>query len=317
MLALHLAQEFTLRAFLGELGDKTFLLTGILVAWCPWDGVRSNEKARYQQLLVFLAAVLALYVRTLLISAKTVKPSSETSNCVYEWMTFAFILVLIPKACAELRRTEAENAMRERLNERAEARAGRGSQLSPKMGGGFFMGASGAPFARADTEEAAEEQHQQPPRSPGRADYGSTGSPKNCSAAFPANFRDTLASNILAFFVPLVVIFCAEAEDKSEAAVMAGGGPKNKSDVVGVMLGIPLALLLAAFIGFVMERQVSDNRLNFAAVLVLSILCLVSLSQALMHIDAAVAQTPTGAAAAHLLQIVPGEYGNFSWPWSS
>lgn len=201
MLALHLAQEFTLRAFLGELGDKTFLLTGILVAWCPWDGVRSNEKARYQQLLVFLAAVLALYVRTLLISAKTVKPSSETSNCVFEWMTFAFILILIPKACAELRRTDAENAMRERLNERAEARAGRGSQLSPKMGGGFFMGASGAPFARADTEEAAEEQHQHTsPRPALPGDYGSTGSPKNCSAAFPANFRDTVASNIIAFF---------------------------------------------------------------------------------------------------------------------
>lgn len=133
---------------------------------------------------------------------------------------------------------------------------------------------------------------------PGRADadaaYGTFRLPKlTADGVFSDRISDNLVSYILAFLISCSVVFCLEAEDKSEAAfVLPGRRPEGPTIAFGFLLGLVPALLIAVLLGFVLERQLSDQRLTFAVTGIFMALSLVSLSQALLHLAPAVLVLP-------------------------
>merc|ERR1719411_156888 len=103
---------------------------------------------------------------------------------------------------------------------------------------------------------------------------------------------------VVAVLLSFGLVFCAESEDKSQV-LMDGGGPTGKGAIFGTMLGMLLSTAFAVAIGFILERQLSDHRLNFTVLMMCSFLGLICLSQALMHVRGIEMETNNPAAAVH------------------
>jgi len=95
---------------------------------------------------------------------------------------------------------------------------------------------------------------------------------------------DDNISSILAFFLPFICGFVAEADDKSQSTMI----PVEHSKllvVAGMMLGLIPAVLTAIFGGFVMERSFSDDKVVFGVMSINCCFFIIMLSQALMHMS--------------------------------
>jgi len=318
-----------LRSLLSELGDKTFFLTIVLAAWCPWEGIRGSGDRLLQLCLVFAGAFLALALHA--VQFLTAEPSASGRwTCTCEVLTCLFLFVLGAKAKLELGRVDANgqqssgqqavsaNPFKEPLppgtmpaggkwNERAfgaltaplasstECEERPAAVYGPcaciPTGGKWNEKAFGALMAPWVVSMEREEQPS--------AVYGSFSPPMTSAhGVFSERISDKLVSHILAFVATLTLVFMAEAEDKSQDAF--GTLPAKTSpdtDVIaGAVLGFLPATALAVFLGFILERQLSDQRMLFFVTCVLLGLSLVAFSQALVHTGAA---TPSLPATAH------------------
>jgi putative Ca2+/H+ antiporter (TMEM165/GDT1 family) len=274
-----------LRGFLGELGDKTFLLTVIFAAWCPWDGVRKQENRVAQLALVFSGALAALAVRTVLLATSThtaLAPAGfEVSSCV-------LLAVLGLKALYDLKQTDPfARKLCEPVNPyKFDSGGGPGDEPSNMplsgWGGGGYNGLPG--FARPSPVPEMEQ--------PNGGGFNSTGAYGAVPYAPPAGgyLQDSGSNEVarlaLAFVLPFVVEFIVEGGDKSFEA-LSDIHTWGVSVVAGAMLGFFIAVFLGMVLGFILERQLMDQQMLLLVTAVFFSLSLICLSQALLHLTAA------------------------------
>lgn len=257
-----------LRCFLGELGDKTFLLAVVFAAWCPWEGVRRSETSQFQQLMVFAGTTVALWARSLMLVTMA---DAQLWNGGFDLATCVALLLLIPKAHLDFVNTEDLDSKRREVVAAASRRS-----AGPSAMGGMF-GIWGGSTSKDDDDDIE-------PESSFVAAYGTLAPPVSADGVFGERISDQLASTIISFVAPVLIIFSAEVDDKSEVVWLAAGGPQTRTDVIGALLGVSFAVSLAVFIGFVMERQMLDYRVAFLVIGIFSCVSLVSLSQGLLHL---------------------------------
>jgi len=269
-----------LRSFLGEVGDKTFFLSIVLTAWCPWGGIRRDEEHLFQTLLVFAGGLVALVLRVVFESVGW--STFPFRDSVFEASSFIVLMILGMKAKLELDRADAHEQGSKRLpkaegdggnpfNVKAEDMEKTPADDDAKWNVGAFS-AIAPGVAVAEQEQQAQ-------------GYGAIPLATSADGVFSERISDKLVSHILAFLVPLVLGFAVEAEDKSDVALMAPH--MTTATAFGACLGFLPAVLVAVGIGYIANRQLSDPRLLFLIVMGLTSLSLVSLSQALMHLGAA------------------------------
>eukprot|EP00927_Polykrikos_kofoidii_P060182 TRINITY_DN55248_c0_g1_i1.p1 TRINITY_DN55248_c0_g1~~TRINITY_DN55248_c0_g1_i1.p1 ORF type:complete len:284 (-),score=56.25 TRINITY_DN55248_c0_g1_i1:23-874(-) len=243
------------RTFLGELGDKTFILTCVMSAWCPWSGVRYGPHSRSQRALVCVGAVFALWIRlSFLITMK----QTMLWHAAFETTAAVLLFCLMPKAYLEFVRTEEDDSKQRALLAASTARLAHkdGNYGAMGMGSSFQDDSSLAPRGSSDPAEGLK----------------------------AASASDECMGMVLAFLFTLILCLCAEAEDKSEVALLEAHVPKERGDVCAAFAGACCAAVFAVVIGFILERLVSDHRLNFLVLFALAGVAVCSSSQALLQL---------------------------------
>mmetsp|Transcript_28377 Transcript_28377/g.90308 ORF Transcript_28377/g.90308 Transcript_28377/m.90308 type:complete len:328 (+) Transcript_28377:64-1047(+) len=289
----------------GELGDKTFWITAIIAAWCPWQGIRKGDQALGERCLVLAGATVALAVRAILIGSLT---DPKILACWYDAFACGILALLGAKAAAE-RSYMAEGAPQQEEAAKA-APAGAGAEAAaaePEWNKSAFSNAA-APPAPAPPKDpnpfAAEAAEAAPPAAvewnksafafcpstlaesePEKANYGTLAAPppRSADGVLSKRISDTLASQILAFPAALVAVFLVEADDKSEAALLLSGR-RGSEMVIGAIIGFLPSVMLAVFFGFLLERQLGARQALLPVTFLLLALSLVSLSQALLQL---------------------------------
>lgn len=190
----------------------------------------------------------------------------------FDFLATFFLVALGARAKFELSQADAADDAR-RLTRKA------ASEDAPKPA--FWAPLSYNPDGHtAEAEGAAE-------RGSAQSDYGYG----SVTAARPTGAtKESMAGDVLsmlaAFVIPLVVVFCAEAEDKSMGVLDDMHATLTPGSILGAVVGFSLAAALSVFAGFLFERQFNDGRLLFTVVFVCFSLALVSLSQGLQQLPA-------------------------------
>mmetsp|Transcript_19997 Transcript_19997/g.42702 ORF Transcript_19997/g.42702 Transcript_19997/m.42702 type:complete len:328 (-) Transcript_19997:68-1051(-) len=285
-----------LRGFLGELGDKTFFLTVIFAAWCPWGGLRSGSDRSFQLFLVFGGATVALASRVAFPAHDAaVEPPLRSA---FDGVVAVALLLLATKARVELNHAEVSAKRRHGLlwstpqgggassrnpfeESAEEIKASHVCDWNPQA---FARPAEPSPAAPPLPEEAAVGKAQATV-----AAYGAMLlPPTSADGVFSERISDDHVSSVLAFLAPLVLNFLAEAEDKSRDALLPPQfDPSAGCALLGAALGLAVAVMLAVFVGYILECQLSDRRALFSVASALLVLSLISISQALLHLSAA------------------------------
>lgn len=277
--------HYCLRTFVGELGDKTFFVTAAFAAWCPWEGTRSHGERVLQMGLVFAGSFTALMLRTILL-VTTMPPRYWDWVC--DCVSCALLLALGIKAKLELSRLEAATPRP------SSAIALAAADLRSRMKQEDPETLEGA--AAAEPQWNKDAFSSMPPLTPADAtDYGSMKSLSQADGVLSERISDRLLSHVLAFLSPMVLCYFVEAEDKSSAALLHRSVAHNAEIAVGAILGSIVAVMLAVFLGFVLERQLLDQRLLFTVSGIFFVISFISLSQALLHLNAASAEETVSA----------------------
>jgi len=291
------------RSCLGELGDKTFLLTAVFAAWGPWEGVRKSDDRFLQLCLVLGGAFPALALHaTLLLTV--VGPNTSTNYTWYcEVLSSVSLMSCGLKAMHDL--SLADASKRRSVAKPAASgnpfKADVEEDPQPKVGNKWNEHA----FRVLDGAKVSEEPEE-------AAHYGSFTPPAaSADGLFSNRIGDKTVSRIFAFLGTLVVVFLAETEDKSQDAygvnpTEADGGA---AFVVGSVLGLLIATAVAVFIGYLLERQFSDTRILFFVTSVFAGLGLVSISQTLLHTSWASPVSPVRQALLAIVTRVRSEAG--------
>lgn len=265
------------RCFLGELGDKTFFLTLVLAAWCPFYGVRNCPDSVLQQGLVLAGVACALAARVVMVEL-----GGEPAwwDRYFDFLATVVLLVLGVKAKIELRYADAADCADRLSRTRA---ADRSTSPKPTFWTPLSYYDPDPPVAQAAVDHRSVEQ--------GHPDKGfDYGSIADGRSSFGAPKAETMTSDVLsmvaAFVVPLLVAFSAEADDKSLAVLEEINRTLTPASALGAVVGCSLAVCVAVFAGFLFERQFSDQRLLFTVMFVCFSLALVSLSQGLQQLPA-------------------------------
>lgn len=267
----------TLRIFLGELGSKTFFITSIFGAWCAWEGTRSHDGRRLQLCLVLLGTYTAGVVRILVVkfaSNPTAGFAAMDSVCC------VLFVILAMKARMQLSVFDAREAASLRLAASADpAVSGVGD---PEQAKDFaFSGWNSAAFS-SFAFLSAQPQSQETPST----QYGAAENFKGADGLLSARPSDRTVSTVLSFALTVLIIFLAQADNKSTMFLIAAGMP-NVSVIAGSLIGLLVAAMLAVVLGMFCERQLSEQRLLFLVSTVLFGLSFISLSQAMLHLKAA------------------------------
>jgi len=264
--------HWCLRSFLGELGDKTFFLTLAFCCWCPWLGIRkstSNDDA-LQLALVLVGSSLALCLHAVMVLAYSSSLSEQALG--FEGFASVALVTLGLRAKLELGSLDARA-----LALKAPSKAD--DEEMPDKPVSRSVQWNESCFQTLPTSQ---------PQPEASASYGSTQglqpSPADGPVLSARRANDPLVSSVLAFVLPFALGFIAEAEDKSQVVMSMGGKPAS---IPGALCGIIVAASLAGLLGFVLERQLSDQRILFMVTVIFLGLSVVCVSQALVHTAAA------------------------------
>mmetsp|Transcript_34307 Transcript_34307/g.80001 ORF Transcript_34307/g.80001 Transcript_34307/m.80001 type:complete len:306 (+) Transcript_34307:84-1001(+) len=271
--------SITLRTFIGQLGSKTFFVSAILTAWCPWEGPRSHEDAGFQMLLVLLGSYLAWVARVLLLAFATDK---MWQFAVCDGLSCFCFLVLGLRARSDLAGCDARD-LRARLRytpSGADAAGGTadGDVEKPKDGlwsGEWNTAAFGAILPSVLQPE---------PREPRTTQYGSAEQFASADGVFSSRVSDRTVSTLLALLAPLALVFLAQADDRTTTLLIQTGvdGPDA---ICGALMALMICTIVSVVFGMIMERAMVDSRLMFTVSFALLTLSFVSLTQALLYLD--------------------------------
>lgn len=232
--------------FLAELGDVSFFFTAALSAWCPWRGTRIGTGARHQRLAIAMASALALAARVMLRSAH-VRIASMLGSGVGSVLAAALLLALAGRAC--LQRSKCETVVSQ-VAEREST-----STYVPESGGSFL--GSFKPYdPEAYSKDTLSREDESVPllQDAGDVVYDGKQSQK------PSDSQPCMISLAFAFALPLFVIFLEETGSNGVEVQLLQSG-LSFSNLLGGMLGIVLAISVAIFLGFALERQAQDSTL--------------------------------------------------------
>jgi len=272
----------TLRIFLAELGSKTFFITSVFGAWCAWEGTRSHDGRHLQLALVLLGTYTADVARILVVKYAS-NPTAgfaamDTACCV-------LFLILAMKARMQLSVFDAREAASLRLPASADpAKSSAGDPEQAKDS--TFSGWNNAAFS-SFAFLSAQPQSQETPST----QYGAAENFKAADGLLSARPSDRTVSTVLSFVLTVLIIFLAQADNKSTMFLIAAGMP-NVSVICGSFMGLLMAAMLAVLLGMFCERQLSGQRLLFLVSITLIGLSFISLSQAMLHMKAA--ESPHG-----------------------
>lgn len=251
-----------MRAFFGELGDKTFFLTAVLATWCPWEGVRNGDHLSTQQVLVCAGAILGLFAHVVVVA-------SIRSSAWDTWRHQSWVFELT--SCTLL----ALLGLR--------AYVGRVGAVLPSTADA--EGAESDPLVRKEPEPQYNKDAFTFPALPTTEhDYGSTGDMMmTADGLLGERISNHACSTIFAFVATASLIFVLEAEDKSWYALVAGDR-QGSDTVLGAAMGFMSMAMVAALVGHVLWFQLEAYHVRFLAISTLLSLSLVSFSQAMLHI---------------------------------
>lgn len=276
-----------LRAMLGELGDKTFFLVVMLAAWCPWEGVRSDGRT-FQQCLVFLGSTIALAVRIILLATLD---DPNFHSWAFEVLACVLLLLMGLKAWIGIR--TAANTLEEASAKKGH-QAGDPEAVKQSIKTESTEPQWNNPFGTTepidDSSPAAEEgptwNKEAFPFAPATTQQSTYGGVKEMTAdgVLSNKLSDKFLSGILSFMCSCVLIFVAEADDKSES-ILVKAGRRGFDTALGAILGILPTIALAVLIGSIIERQLSAWHILSGVMATTFALTLISLSQALQHIS--------------------------------
>lgn len=256
------------RGLLGELGDRTFFLTVVFVAWCPWRGVRSGDHSFLQQLLVTLGASTALTLQVFLFATQK-KPSAWSG--LHDWITCTLLCLFVFKAYVDRTRMDGSSLKLTALEAPLVDPHEEGEQWNRDA---FFL-----PSARRRTESAL--------GSPVSENYGSTPvADIGPATAEPVRINKgpgVVLPELVAFLLSLFVIFIAETDDRSQAILQRVQG--DFYVLAASTTGLVGAVVLAYLIGFCLERQCADHTVLTVTICTLLIMSLQSCSQGFLHAE--------------------------------
>jgi len=283
-----------LNGFFGEVGDKTFFVTVVFAAWCPWGGIRGGRQGGLQRVLVCLGSLAALMLDEILLAFL---PDVERWPWLCDAISCFLLALLFVRAwfCIPWTSVKAAPA---KDSEAAEE----GSAEDPSQSGGgeatwnqdafSSLNPFGAnPFGASATEEKVGKAEQS-------ASYGSVVLP--ATSADGARKVDSVTSIVLAPVITFIMVYLAEADDKSHRALL-NGGILGLDRGIGFFIGYIPAVILAVVSGFILVRKMRSEFLLFLLQVLLFGMCLISLTEALLHLGVLGKQgqpTPDGDAAA-------------------
>jgi putative Ca2+/H+ antiporter (TMEM165/GDT1 family) len=259
--------QSALLCFSAEVGDKSFFLTAILAAWCPFHGVRSGPGSVVQQCLVIVGSASALAVHVLLLLA------AHGVSARLSWS-----LSLLASAVQALLGLQAILQLRE-------ADSSRSPSLLPVPGNAASKTSAGAD---ADSWHIGQRGWLGSFKAYDPHAYGAVESRSESSNPFEDSepeqvFAPRRASGtclLASFAVPFICVFMVEPGDRSIEAIHAAG---SISCTLGALGGYVLGVIVAVMLGFLLERHLSERRLLFAAALGLWSLWLVTASQDILQ----------------------------------
>eukprot|EP00930_Biecheleria_cincta_P026250 TRINITY_DN18526_c0_g1_i1.p1 TRINITY_DN18526_c0_g1~~TRINITY_DN18526_c0_g1_i1.p1 ORF type:complete len:299 (+),score=48.63 TRINITY_DN18526_c0_g1_i1:166-1062(+) len=267
----------TLRIFLAELGSKTFFITSICGAWCAWEGVRSHDGRHLHLILVLVGTYTADVARVLVVKFASNPTAGFGAMDVVCCVVFAILAV---RARMQLSVFDTQEAS---LRLAASAEQAKSSDGDPEQarGSSSFSGWNSAAFS-SFSFMSAQPQSQETPST----QYGTADNFKAADGLLSARPSDRAVSTVLSFIFTLSIIFLAQADNKSTMFLIAAGMP-NGSVIAGSCMGLLFASMLAVLLGMYCERQLSQQRLLFLVSIILIGLSFISLSQAMLHLNAA------------------------------
>mmetsp|Transcript_23405 Transcript_23405/g.44038 ORF Transcript_23405/g.44038 Transcript_23405/m.44038 type:complete len:307 (-) Transcript_23405:82-1002(-) len=272
-----------LRISIGQLGSKTFFVSAVLTAWCPWEGPRSHSDRSFQTLLVLLGTYLAWVVRTLLLFFVNDKTWQFGT---LDTLSFFLLLFLGLRARSDLAGCDARD-MRARLRYTASGADAAGGTSSadvekPKEPRSFAewntaaFGAILPSVLQPDPE----------PKEPRSTQYGAAEQFVPSDGVLSSRVSDRTVSTMLALLVPLFLVFLVQADDRATNLLILSG-VEGADTVCGALTALLVATSIAVCFGMLMERALIDSRLLFAVSFMLLTLSFISLTQALLYLEAA------------------------------
>jgi len=302
-----------LRTFLGELGSKNSFLILLLCVWCPWEGLRNHEDRYFHIFLVFVGAYLAQASRILVM--EIAKPNAWDCGC--EATSCLIFVILGVQARMQLATLDLAEQRLKLVNSRAgelpaDAEAPSGYLSFPKASDMMEWNTSAFSGASITRETAATK-------------YGATSPPMSSPRAaselrlgqvdgiFSERASDRTISAVLSFVMTLLLVFLAQAADKSTGILTeAGASLKRADETVGALVGLLIATSIVVAFGLFAERLFNDQRLLFAVSLMLFALSLVSLTQALLYLSAAQVLLPKGSSETAVSALISGLQSAFA-----
>lgn len=265
--------SYILRTSIGELGSKTFFLLAVLTTWCPWSGVRNQNGL--QLMLVLIGSYLAFVLRILMLSYAQNKTWQFAS---FDAMSCFLLFALGLKARMDLASSDARE-VRLRFNATshgADAAGGAPDLEKPKEA--FSQWNSAAFSSFLPTTE--------PKETPQSTQYGTEPQFVPSDGVLSSRPDDRTISDVLAFLVPLILLFLTQADDRV-VTMLADTGLPGADAICGALLGLFFPVVIAAFLGIFMEGSLIDSRLLFLVSSALFGLSFLSLTEALLYLDAA------------------------------
>jgi len=271
--------------FLVEVGDRSFFVLLLLASWCPVEGIRAGSRW-LEVFVVALGAMAALAVRLAVESLSNAALGAS-------WRTGAGLIVapvvlwmLAIKAFMDYKEANASARLTGgNRNPFAESTSNnKNSDLSDVKWSDVYM-------RPPEPDPSFSPQH--------HSSYGSVDAPaaarEDLSATLvkPKAEADGFGYMALEFLIPFVCVLAVTSTDPVHGAAANA----TKEVVLGAGAGALAAILLAVFLGYVLEREVSDRRFLLVAATAFFALALVSTSQAVLHFVEAPALAKKGAAA--------------------
>lgn len=284
-----------LRIFLGELGSKTFFITSIFSAWCVWEGARTHDD-RYLQLILVLLGTYTADVARLLVVKFASHPTAGSAAMDAVCCVLFFVLAI--KARMQLSVFDAREAASLRLAAASAEQATKSSVVGDAeqaKADSTFTGWNTAAFSGFSLT-SAQPQSQEP-----STQYGTAENFRAADGLLSARPNDRTVSTVLSFVLTVLIIFLAQADNKSTMFII-DAGVEHGIVVAGSLMGLLFASMLAVLLGMFCERQLSEQRLVFLVSITLFGLSFISLSQAMLHLKAAGDQ-PSATVALSLIHI--------------
>lgn len=273
-----------------EIGDGSFFTVLIFAVWCPIQGMRSGPSANLERCLVASAAVSALLIRSLVTQLESIP-----GGCMGPFLASAGFAALAVRAFLLMRRSDNARALRPPQAVARDQSAEDPPAPAARTGG--FLGNFKA-YTPPSPPSPAEAEPIASGVSVSTSGYGTTATALGVLSE-KGDYFNILAC-LAAFVVPFLLIFLA-----SSGASGRGDGPVRTNGVVAsfaASAGCFFGTLLAAAVGFVLEREASEHKLLFGALCGLLALSIGSLREgALSYLAVPAAQALIQAGSVHHL----------------